>query len=212
MKNLVTVFKAFIVFGIVFSSGSVSAQWLTNGSNIYNSNSGNIGIGFNSPTAKLHIKRYSTLGSSSLNGFQVERSVYIWPGGSNTYTDFVVNGSGRVGIGTTNIPSSYKMAVDGMIICEGVRVSNSTIWPDYVFEENYSLKSLDEVADFIEDHKHLPGIPSAGEIDAAGFDLGEMDAKLLQKIEELTLYMIGLNEKVTCLEKENSRLKNCQNK
>lgn len=72
--------------------------------------------------------------------------------------------------------------------------------PDYVFEKDYNLKSLDEVEKYIDENKHLSGIPSAKEIKSDGFNLGDMQAKLLEKIEELTLYMIELK-------KENKELK-----
>ncbi|MEZ4685025.1 MAG: hypothetical protein R3B47_02885 [Bacteroidia bacterium] len=68
-----------------------------------------------------------------------------------------------VGIGTTSIPNNYKLAVDGRIICEELR-TRVGFWPDYVFEDDYKLKSLEEVARHIEANKHLPGIPSAASL------------------------------------------------
>jgi predicted nuclease with TOPRIM domain len=73
-------------------------------------------------------------------------------------------------------------------------------WADYVFEEDYCLKSLEEVEDFISINKHLPDIPSADEVAKCGIDVLEMDSKLLAKIEELTLYLIEMK-------KENDKLK-----
>ena len=80
-------------------------------------------------------------------------------------------------------------------------------WADYVFQPQYKLKSLREVEAFIREHKHLPDVPSAMEVEGNGIDLGENQATLLKKIEELTLYMIELNKKVEALSAENKELK-----
>ncbi len=102
-----------------------------------------------------------------------------------------------MGIGTTN-PGSYKLAVNGKIRAKDVVVE--TGWSDFVFEDDYELKPLNEVEIFIQTHKHLPDIPSAEEVSENGVALGDMQALLLQKIEELTLYMIEMD-------KENQALK-----
>lgn len=110
--------------------------------------------------------------------------------------------NGRVGIGTTNIPSAYKLAVADGIITEKVKVAieGSSQWADFVFEDDYKLRSLQEVESFIQDNKHLPDVPSADEVVEQGIDLGTMNATLLRKIEENTLYLIQL-------QKENQELK-----
>lgn len=69
-------------------------------------------------------------------------------------------------------------------------------WADFVFDETYKLPELDEVSAFISQYKHLPGIPTTGEVERDGLDLGDMHAKLLQKIEELTLYLIEDNRRI----------------
>jgi len=112
--------------------------------------------------------------------------------------------SGNVGIGVTS-PSS-KLTVNGIVKCKEVQVT-LTGWPDYVFDKNYTLGSLNDIEQYINTHKHLPGVPSAGDIHDNGVKLGEMDAILMQKIEELTLHLIVLNKKVEALEKENEILK-----
>ena len=98
--------------------------------------------------------------------------------------------SGNVGIGT-NSPSN-ALDVKGTIRAEEVIVQ--TGWSDFVFENDYQLRSLDEVAEFIEAKGHLPDIPSAREVAANGLTLGQMNAKLLQKVEELTLYLLDLQK------------------
>lgn len=100
--------------------------------------------------------------------------------------------SGNVGIGTSN-PGTYMLAVEGKIGARSVKVTLAS-WADHVFEKNYPLKSIDSLEAFIHQHKHLPNIPSAAEVKKEGVDLGEMQARLLEKIEELTLYVIELKK------------------
>ena len=111
--------------------------------------------------------------------------------------------NGAVGIGVddaSNIPSSYLLAVDGRIISEEVRVEISAAWPDYVFEKDYPLLSISEFEKSIEENGHLPGIPSANEIESDGHHLGEIQRKLLEKIEELSLYIIQQEKRINALE------------
>lgn len=106
---------------------------------------------------------------------------------------------GSVGINTQNT-GSHKLAVNGSIGARRVKVEVGT-WSDFVFNKNYNLPSIQEVEEHIQIHGHLKDIPSEKEVLEKGVDLGEMDAKLLQKIEELTLYIIEL-EKTTIALKE----------
>ena len=115
--------------------------------------------------------------------------------------------SGAVGVGTNTVPSGYKLGVAGKAIFEEVKVSLLANWPDYVFEPEYSLTPLNELKTQIEDLGHLPNVPSAEEVAENGFHLGEMDATLLEKIEELTLYLIEFNETVETLKNENVELR-----
>lgn len=108
---------------------------------------------------------------------------------------FPVDGS--IGIGTSNT-SSYKLSVKGKIRAEEIKVE--TGWSDYVFEEGYDLPTLEEVERHINEKGHLINIPSAKEVEENGIELGEMNMKLLEKIEELTLYVIELK-------KENEEIK-----
>ncbi|WP_316810318.1 hypothetical protein [Pedobacter heparinus] len=102
--------------------------------------------------------------------------------------------SGNVGIGTTD-SRGYKLAVNGKIRAQEIKVE-AFPWPDYVFTKDYQLPTLQQTEQHIKEKGHLPGIPSAVEVKTNGIDLGEMNAKLLQKIEELTLYLLKQDKRI----------------
>ncbi|RNL68606.1 hypothetical protein ED312_23150 [Sinomicrobium pectinilyticum] len=110
-------------------------------------------------------------------------------GGYKEIVRFMNNGN--VGIGTSS-PDAL-LAVNGIIHSKEVKVDLNG-WSDFVFEDSYNLPTLEEVEEHIKEKGHLKDIPSAKEVEENGIFLGEMDAKLLQKIEELTLYMIDLKK------------------
>jgi len=114
--------------------------------------------------------------------------------------------NGQVAIGADNFGSGFELSVNGEIICSAISTTPIGMWPDYVFSSSYSLRPLDQVEAFIDENHHLPGIPSATEIDSTGVDLGEMNRLLLEKVEELTLYMIQQKEISDLLIKENQVL------
>lgn len=131
-----------------------------------------------------------------------EHSVFdnVWQGSliaqyeTNIRTPFSVNRSlGYVGVGVNN--PTTKFAVNGDIAAKKLKVSQLG-WPDYVFEAGYKLKPLHEVESFIKTNKHLPGVPSAKAVEEKGLDVGDGQAALLKKVEELTLYIIQLRKDV----------------
>ncbi|MBV6647253.1 MAG: TMF family protein, partial [Cyclobacteriaceae bacterium] len=129
--------------------------------------------------------------------------------GSGSQVPFMTLGNGfdnnvAVGIGTTTPKNALDVA--GTIRSTEVKVE-ATPWPDFVFDQDYQLPLLEEVKDYIDKNRHLPEIPSAVQVEEEGINLGEMNAKLLQKIEELTLYVIEINSEVQQLKLENEELK-----
>ncbi|TRX51636.1 hypothetical protein FNH22_24045 [Fulvivirga sp. M361] len=118
----------------------------------------------------------------------------------------IAAGGGNVLIGKiTQSNSTYKLDVAGSVRANEIVVN--TTGADYVFEDNYELKSLDEVEDFIEQNGHLPGIPSAPEMQEEGMAVGELNTKLSEKVEELTLFIIKQNNRLKHQEQELTKLK-----
>jgi len=120
-------------------------------------------------------------------------------GGAEVY--YNVNGS--VGIGTQNT-GTYELAVDGEIAARELNI-NLDAWSDFVFADDYQLPTLENVENFINENGHLPEIPSAENVVENGVNVGEMQTKLLQKIEELTLYIIELKKENVAQKEEFSR-------
>lgn len=270
---------------LVTGGGAGTNYWNTSGADIYNNNTGNVGIGTTNPTVKLTIQTpinttgwthiggadsiivsegiggvSAAMGTATNHAFRLNTNglgrLHIYPAGevvvganttgsfgkftvetnnnsfgishrsvegnilatniggtsagigtfSNTNMRifcnsfsriFVAAATGNVGIGTDN--PTYKLSVLGNI--RGTEVVVETGWADYVFDKKYKLNSLDEVEKFIEQNKHLPGVPSAAEIEKNGLPLGDTQKRMMEKIEELTLYMIEANKKIEKLEK-----------
>lgn len=107
------------------------------------------------------------------------------------------------------LAAQYGLLVQKGILTEKIKVATltSSDWADYVFDSNYKMMSLDKVEQFVKENKHLPNVPTTKEMMESGSDLIKTDAKLLEKIEELTLYMIEMNKEIKALKKENEQLK-----
>ena len=107
-----------------------------------------------------------------------------------------ITNDGDVVIGNTAPATGYRLSVDGKIACEEVLVDLNADWPDYVFTPEYDLKTLAEVEAHISEKGHLPGVPSAQEVADNGIQLAEMNRVLMEKIEELTLYILEIDEEL----------------
>lgn len=132
---------------------------------------------------------------SSLTSPRIILGSYL--GGSKLV--LAILGNGNVGIGT-EVPNE-KLSVNGKIRAHEIKVEVSN-WPDYVFAKGYLLPSLKTTAQHIKDTGHLPGLPSAAEVKATGVDLGTMNAKLLQKIEEIMIHLIRQQEEIKDLKQQ----------
>ncbi|MEO8147878.1 MAG: hypothetical protein ABI723_09590 [Bacteroidia bacterium] len=188
---------------------------------IYKYSNGNAGIGTLSPACRLQISGSDSSNQGKNAAIEISNTAiggtnwYLKSGATGTTTPkggfsiandnshyFVIDSGGQVAINTTTPATGYRLSVNGKIICEELGLQVKTDWPDYVFDKTYSLKSLPEIKAFIETNNHLPEVPSAREIKSKGVAVGEMQAILLKKIEELTLYVIAQDEKISQMQKQ----------
>lgn len=196
---------------------------------VMNSN-GFVGINTTSPVDQLHVN-----GNLRANQIRSENGVFSAEMSSNLVLQTnggsrltILHSNGFVGINTTTpttnlevngslktssasinstLPAGYRFSVGGKVIAEEVVVKLQSNWPDYVFEQDYRLRSLEEVASFIKQNKHLPEMPSLKEVEENGISIGKMNALLLKKIEELTLYILELKAEISYLKRDNKYLK-----
>lgn len=129
---------------------------------------------------------YATSGRVGIGVVEPTAKLHV---GSN-----VMIGSGEPALG-------YSLSVNGKIMAEEMKIQDQGAWPDYVFMPGYKLKPLDDLTESIAEHGHLPGIPSAKEIESNGLLVGDMQRRHMEKIEELTLYILQLHERINALEK-----------
>jgi hypothetical protein len=213
--NLPALSRNFISFNDKVGVGTITPQTLLNinhGAGDINTGTAALRVGGtgNYPSLELGIKgaydgMISTYGNDlhiyagnwRSNGSTASEdhsiSFYTSQSGSTNWNTpkMFLNHAGNVGIGTTN--PSEKLSVNGSIRAKKLIVSQQN-WSDYVFYKNYKLRSLNELEKYIQQYQHLPDIPSTKEVQAKGINLGDTQALLLKKIEELTLYVIELKK------------------
>jgi hypothetical protein len=214
---------------LVSTAGDIGMNVVFNGNNkmrfIVEDSTGNVGIGgpnfplsrvhFNSDvtTDELRITNSTTghttadgllLGNNGNNAFFINKENASLALGTRDSNRLVINGSGQVSIGTVTTPAGYKLYVEQGILTEKVKVAlkNNSEWADYVFAPEYQLMPLQQVEQYVQKNKHLPNIPSAEQVVNEGIDLAKMNAKLLEKVEELTLYIIEQDKRLKALEEK----------
>ena len=187
------------------------------------STTNHVGIGTTAPNVRLHVNGgtdaepasggYIVAGSTTSANLAIDNNeIMARNNGVPSTLYFNDDGGdlvmcyegGNVMIGTKTPAAGYILSVDGKGMFEEIKVQTSSNWPDYVFDDNHKLPSLYDLESSIKTHKHLPGIPSATEINKEGILIGDMQTKMMGKIEELTLYIISLQKQV-------DELKNKQN-
>jgi hypothetical protein len=157
-----------------------------------------ISLWANSPTAEYGIGIQP--GTLQFYTAGMDKMSFGW-GNSANFIETMIYYPGTAQLGINCLPQAgYHLAVNGNIRSKEVVVE--TGWADYVFDKKYKLPALSEVEKFIGQNKHLPGIPSAQEIKTNGLKVGDMQTKMMQKIEELTLYIIEQGKKIEKLEKK----------
>ncbi len=204
--------------GFYTYSGYAYVQTHTNNDLLFSTNNGsiqmtlttagNVGIGNAAPNARLVVTRGTSAtafdgtaafaGTTNISHFNygTTEDTYIRGGKDNARVFLADNIGGAVGIGTYTT-AGYKLAVNGNIRSKEVVVE--TGWADFVFAKEYKLLPLSEVESFIKTNKHLPDVPSAIEIQTNGLKVGEMQTKAMQKIEELTLYIIEMKKEMEAM-------------
>ncbi len=158
----------------------------------------NVGIGIDSPRVKLDV-----IGNVSANGIAIgvpdpENStakfhMKMIGNAPNVSTIFLIENSQR---------KLFQINNDGIVRTREVMVNLDNAWPDYVFDKTYKLQPLGEIEKYIEKNGHLPNVPSAKTVQEEGLALGEMNKVLLEKVEELTLYLIEQNKRIELLEEQ----------
>ena len=212
--------------GVESRSSLILSSYWTKYMNEMTLKDGKVGIGTENPQSNLHLMIPAS--SNLIDGMTIDVQSFGTPANekqSNFFkvrdigasvTSFIIKGDGSVGIGTDS--PAYKLHVNGngafngnllvnaKIEANEIKVTN-TPTADFVFAKDYELPNLEKVEKYLLENNHLPEIASAKEMEKEGLNLGEFQIKLLQKIEELTLYQIDLNKRMKSLEQENKSLK-----
>lgn len=214
------------------SDGSNNVSMGSNSLRTNTTGSGNIALGrlslFTNGTGSDNVAigtnaGYSAAGSSNIfigqsAGYSEAGSSTLYIANSSTTTPLIYGDFATKYLAVGEVAASdraaatsggYRLLVKGGMITEKIKVATAGTadWADYVFEEGYKVMPLEEVEAYITENKHLPNVPTTAEMIINGNDLQKTDAKLLEKIEELTLYLIEMNKEIKSLKAENTKLK-----
>jgi hypothetical protein len=154
----------------------------------------------------LNVQQHATItGTATANALSAQSATI-----ANTLTAGTLSATNANITNLTGTTTANNVKVTGLLCAKEVRVqlSGNPCWPDYVFAEDYHLLPLSEVEQFINQNHHLPKIPSAAQVEANGVNIGEMNALLLLKVEELTLYLLQQEKKMLDLQEQINELKN----
>lgn len=179
--------------GLIISLFILKISLLSAQSNVFPKN-GNVGIATKTPRVQLDVNgivyaNALVLGAEPVNRTGLFHLKYTHPK-TDTTLFLIENTQRRI----------FQINNDGSVRAREIIVNNDTQWPDYVFSPTYNLRSLDELELFIQKNGHLPNVPSAKTVEAEGQSLGEMNKILMEKVEELTLYLIQQDERIKQLE------------
>lgn len=173
-------------YGGEFTGGYVGVYGFANGTSYAGDAIGVYGISTGSTGLRIGV--YGTAIGGATN----------WAGYFNAGNVFMAN---DLRLGDIDGAVGYKLSVQGKIICEELKVQSSATWPDYVFSHDYNLMPIRDLEQHIIKHHHLPGIPSAEQVAEEGILIGDMQTRMMEKIEELTLYIIAQDKRIAELEK-----------
>jgi len=204
-----------INFGDTVSFKTLKAQTVqVSGNSFFN---GNVGIGVEIPAKKLDVNGSFRAQSADISGYVTTTNLYTTNAdvddrittkrlyATNTEVSGYVNTKDlyvTAGAKVYGLLKAQKMRIEETLCAKEIKVTNPSCTPDYVFAKDYPLMPLNEVEQFITENQHLPRVPSAAEVAVNGINLGEMNNILLEKVEELTLYIIQLEKRLLEVEKK----------
>jgi hypothetical protein len=176
------------------NAGSTIPRWNT----VTFANNGDVKIGtLGAQTANLEVNGIIKAESANITGTLFAKSAHIL---DTISTKLLIAKKANMDTITGKILTIPKARITEMLCANEIKVQLTNCWPDYVFGKDYNLLPLNEVEQFITENQHLPNVPSAAEVEANGINIGEMNAILLQKVEEMTLYIIQMEKRLYELE------------
>ena len=170
-----------------------------NGANKIFTNCPQVFVGINNSTPRVHL---DVMGTTQTNRLAINTDPILMSGWFHMKTTLPTANLSSVFVIENSQKKIFQINNDGLVLAREVKINLDNNWPDYVFEKAYPLLPLNELELFIQKEGHLPNVPSAESVESEGVALGEMNRILLEKVEELTLYLLEQNKRIEELEKE----------